>query len=348
MFFKIPTCFFVLTYYMIEVSMSRVEHQTVTVNGTVYDSQTGRPLHVIRTPERTASHGAQTMHTQLQHSTTLRRKHSRISHESVVVPARQESKPAQSPAQTVSVHRTPKPQSEVKRSELVSRFAPETPRPASKKVVADIAPTKHHMAQRAAVRMSAKQPVQRVVKPSDVLKKEAVARATAEMKPRDNKSAAHKRPRSNVSRRLSMASAALAILLLGGYFTYLNMPALSTRVAASQAGVNATYPSYHPSGYSLSGPVAYEQGNVSMKFAANTGPQSFTLSQTSSDWDSSAVLDNYILPAAGENYATTRTGGLTIYTYADNAAWVNNGVLYTIKANTTLSNDQIQRIATSL
>jgi hypothetical protein len=39
---------------------------------------------------------------------------------------------------------------------------------------------------------------------------------------------------------------------------------------------------------------------------------------------------------------------LTIYTYADNAAWVNNGVLYTIKANTTLSNDQIQRIATSL
>lgn len=85
-----------------------------------------------------------------------------------------------------------------------------------------------------------------------------------------------------------------------------------------------------------------------MKFAANAGPEQYTLSQTRSEWDSTATLDNYVTPQAGKDYTTTTAGGLTIYRYADNAVWVNGGILYTISGNASLSNDQIQRIASSL
>lgn len=162
--------------------------------------------------------------------------------------------------------------------------------------------------------------------------------------------ASHKQVKQQrrLPRIMSVASASLALLLLGGYFTYLNMPSLSVRVAAAQAGVNASYPSYHPDGYSLNGPVAYTQGQVNMKFASNSGPQNFTVTQSKTSWDSSAVLDNYIKEKAGDNYITYDEHGLTIYTYGGNAAWVNGGVLYTITGDAPLSGDQIRHIATSM
>lgn len=147
---------------------------------------------------------------------------------------------------------------------------------------------------------------------------------------------------------MSVGSATIALMLLGGYFTYLNMPNLSVRVAAAQAGVDASYPDYRPDGYSLAGAVGYTQGEVSMKFASNGGPQNFTLSQKKSSWDSSAVLDNYVKEKAGDNYITYSERGLTIYTFGSNAAWVNNGVLYTVNGDAPLSSDQIRRIATSM
>jgi len=85
-----------------------------------------------------------------------------------------------------------------------------------------------------------------------------------------------------------------------------------------------------------------------MKFASNSGPQNFTVTQSKTSWDSSAVLDNYIKEKAGDNYITYDEHGLTIYTYGSNAAWVNGGVLYTITGDAPLSGDQIRHIATSM
>ena len=85
-----------------------------------------------------------------------------------------------------------------------------------------------------------------------------------------------------------------------------------------------------------------------MTFAANAGPSTYTLEQTKSGWDSSAVLDSYVKPMAGDDYETTTSNGLTIYTYDGSAAWVNRGIFYTISGDAPLSDDQIQRIATSL
>lgn len=149
-------------------------------------------------------------------------------------------------------------------------------------------------------------------------------------------------------RHLSIAGAMVALLAFGGYLTYHNMPAIATRMAAAQAGINASFPSYQPSGYSLAGGISQQQGSVLMKFAANAGPGTFTLTQSRSDWDSSAVLANYVLPSFGRNFATTTSRGLTIYSTHNAAAWVNGGILYTIKGNAPLSSEQVERIAASM
>lgn len=175
-------------------------------------------------------------------------------------------------------------------------------------------------------------------------KEQAIKNAVAE-------TVKHKPIRSRMQPRQrvgAVLSAVFALFLLGGYLTYLNMPALSVRVAAAQAGINAGYPDYRPDGYSLSGPVTYTDGRVSMQFKANAGSHNFTVNQTKSAWNSDAVLDNYVTPRAGSSYIPYAEHGLTIYTFDDNAAWVNGGILYTIEGDAPLSSEQIRRIATSL
>lgn len=137
-----------------------------------------------------------------------------------------------------------------------------------------------------------------------------------------------------------------ALVILGGYLTYLNLPSLSIRVAAVQAGFDATYPTYQPAGYSFTGPVAYSPGEVRVGFQSNTNDYNYNLIQRSSSWDSQAVLDNYVLPRS-EQYATLQERGLTIYLMENKAAWVNGGVLYVIDGNAPLSSEQIQKIASS-
>jgi hypothetical protein len=182
-------------------------------------------------------------------------------------------------------------------------------------------------------------------KPSHIIKQEALRDALANS---PSPHAAKDIKRKKSPRLLSLASGAFALLLLGGYFTYLNMPNLSVRVAAVQSGINANYPSYQPDGYRLSGPVAYNDGEVNLKFASNAGPQNFTLSQVRSTWDSSAVQENYITPKWGSDYTTFAEHGLTIYTHDSDAVWVNGGIRYTIDGDAPLSASQIRSIATSL
>src|SRR5690606_5784927 len=50
----------------------------------------------------------------------------------------------------------------------------------------------------------------------------------------------------------SAGSAALAIVLLGGFFVYQNIPTLAMRVAATRSGVNAHLPEYQPAGFAMS------------------------------------------------------------------------------------------------
>ncbi len=229
----------------------------------------------------------------------------------------------------------------------IHRFSP---RPQTKAMAQDIAPTRHPVAERAQVAHTAKKIAiaPRALKPSQVLKNQAIDEAMARAVNHSRKPLKLKKERSPVRQRVNLVATSLAVLLFGGYLTYINMPALSTRVAAAQAGINASYPSYQPSGYSLTGPVAFNNGIVTMTFAANAGPQNYTVTQERSNWDSTAVLENYVQPKAGQDYMTTEANGLTIYSYNRQAAWVNGGILHTITGTANLTPEQIQHIAVSM
>ncbi len=183
-----------------------------------------------------------------------------------------------------------------------------------------------------------------VVKSSKQIKDEAIDKALANAsRPKVNKP----KPLKHSLKYVNVFTISLLALVVIGYFTYINMPSLSVRIASAQAGIDATYPDYRPDGYSSDGPVTYSDDEVLIKFKANTGNSSFMIKQSKSTWDSSAVKNQVNRDSNGE-FLTQEKNGQTIFTYGNNATWVNGGILYTITGNTRLSTDQVLRIATSL
>lgn len=319
----------------------------VTVGGQQYDAVTGLPVqhdssatpsespvspkrhHDIKKPQ------AATLHQRTQRSTTLNRKFTKKPQVARTAIVTHSSKPAVArQARPVQHHQ-------------VRKFAPH---PVGVTKVMDIGPTTHpHVAKAHALSASKEQqrhetPSRHI--PATEIKQQALTNAVAQAgKPTKERRWTFWQQRQ---RAASIVAATFALVLLGGYVTYLNMPSLSVRVAAAQAGINASYPNYRPDGYALSGPVTYADGRVSMHFKANSSDAGFTVNQSKSGWDSDAVLDNYVSPRAGSSYMPYTERGLKIYTYNNNAAWVNGGVLYTIEGDAPLSSEQIRRIATSL
>lgn len=333
------------------------EKQTITINGRHYDARTGlavdvpgAPVHTPTAPTApTAHHRASTpataIHARTQKSQTLHRKALKRPHTTHT--------PAPKTDGHVIIPRKHKPLHAavpVAQSEAVTKFAPHPVKQKAK--VMDIGPVAHpHVVKAHAIsHVKAEKPLHATKpesrKTSQEIKRSAIHQAI------ENTSVNHTPVKRRLLKRhpraISIVSASIAIVLLGGYLTYLNMPSLSVRVAAAQAGINASYPNYQPDGYSLNGTVGYTQGKVTMRFASNGGPTGFTINQTKSNWDSAAVLDNFVTPRTGASYVPYTERGLTIYTFGNNAAWVNGGILYTIEGDAPLSSEQIRRIATSL
>lgn len=131
------------------------------------------------------------------------------------------------------------------------------------------------------------------------------------------------------------------------YFVGSNIPDISVRVAAMQTGIESSYPSYIPRGFSLSD-ISSENDKITLTFTSSEAG-TFTLIEEKSSWDSAALLRNYVEPTWHESYTTTHEQGLTIYMYSSNATWVNGGVLYKINANdNVLTKKQLRNIVTSI
>lgn len=344
---------------------------TLVINGKVYDAVTGLPvaapdpIHASSTPHtqpttvtpaphpvissqvRPPLHAKQA-HTVTQKSVTLRR--------DVL------KKPV-TKTQIGAARRKPAT-GRVVRSEQIQRFAPHpqplktvAPKPANVRL--DITPAKtrpatiiaqkHALVSTPAVTAPAVKAQQALS--SRALKEQLIAERLASV---DTSSTGSKKPKVKRSlfakqpRVATLISASFAIMVFGGYLTYLNMPGLSVRVAAAQADVAATFPDYHPDGYRFNGPVAYAPGQVAINFVANGGTSKYTVTEQKSTWDSQAVYDNIVAKAADDNYVTNSQQGLTIYTFKGEAAWVNKGILYSVQGDAPLSNEQLLRIAASL
>lgn len=182
---------------------------------------------------------------------------------------------------------------------------------------------------------------------SKELKEALIRERLAEAQPNEHHHAQHHRRRFIQPRLATILTSSLALLLLAGYLTYINLPNISMRVAATRAGIAANYPNYSPDGYHFAGPITYQPGEVNISFRSNTNERNFVIKQKASSWDSQAVLDNFVSKKTG-TYLTYQERGLTIYSYGSHAAWVNGGLMYTIDGDAPLSSDQLLRIATSM
>lgn len=339
--------------------------QTITINGRTYDAVTGLPIaqaapahpkghagapkhaehrarafsdigpaqNRVLTPHEVHA-AAQAMHVTTQKSQTLYRKAlKRPAVESV----------------------TAAPQRQQERSPLISRFATaqpaltqqktEAPKPAPESPIkpAMMHPTVAKALQAHAPAQAAAQPQLSGTNLKEQLIKEKLAEVSATPTKKDKKQSWLSRQ----PRLVTVLSSTLALLILGGYLTYITLPSISLRVAASRAGVNASMPDYKPDGYSLDGPITYSPGEVVISYKSNTNDSGYKLTQKASNWDSQAVLDNYVSKQT-DNYLTFQERGITVYTFNNKAAWVNGGILYTVDGNAALSSDQVLRVATSI
>lgn len=339
------------------------KNKTITVNGRAYDAVTGLPIservydQVNRVPgtrptpetkkpevkkklspavKRDAATAATEVHAQTQRSTTLLRRATK----KPVAPAKRP---------TTGRHM------DMARSTKVSKFAPHpvmtatSMKPTTPKVApkADKPAQIHPMAAKALARVSASKTVASKPATSKEVKDAAITKALATPKAKVVK---EKKTVNKLRRRLLIIGGIILALAVTTYAVYRFVPAVSVSIASAQAGVDATYPEFVPDGYSLDHPVTYGDGEVALKFKQNGNKENnYTITQSRSSWDSSAVLDNIVRPEAGENYITTKERGLTVYSYGNNAAWVNGGVLYAISSSSApLSGEQIRHIATSL
>ena len=196
----------------------------------------------------------------------------------------------------------------------------------------------HHQAQQAAT----KQPINSRLVKEHLLQKQL---AHAPVEP------AHTVAAKGFSKHTRMASVVgsfAALILLGGYLTYINIPNLSIKVAAINAGIDASLPRYQPGGFRLTGPISYTNGEVEVKYRQAGGDDIFKITQRSTDWDPQATLDNYVEPDSNNDYEIHSAQGLTVYTYDQKAVWVNGGILHVIDGTAKLSNEQVSRIAASM
>lgn len=161
----------------------------------------------------------------------------------------------------------------------------------------------------------------------------------------------HKAKRSKGRRRTRLASisaGALAVVLLGTFFAYQNLPNISMRYASTRAGISANLPTYRPSGFALNHRIEYTPGQITINFNSNSDDRKFTITQRESTWNSETLRSNYVAEKA-DNIQTFEDKGRTIYLYGDsNATWVNAGVWYDINGDSQLNSDQLIRIATSM
>lgn len=148
-------------------------------------------------------------------------------------------------------------------------------------------------------------------------------------------------------RSLRIVSISLLALFLIGFLTYQNTAGISLKVASYKAGVHASMPSQQPAGFSY-GSLTYQPGDVTIGFNSPKDGRQYNITQKSSNWDSQALLNNFVA-SANTAYKTYQRAGRTVYLLSnDTATWVDSGIWYTVNGNASLSASQLLQVASHM
>lgn len=343
----------------------------IELNGKRYDARTGKvvsegstkaaPKASVTTAKpklldgfvrrKTQSSGtAKKVHRKPEHSKTLMR--SLVKKPVAVKPAQKAVKQVAPEIRTPHLAQTVKPEralhaSLVHKSKLVSKFGKNF----GSHIKTDILPVKNVPKEQSLERTAAAlaRPAAKtiVANPFD----DALEHATSHEQPKLKKAPLHHKiaRKLHISpRTLIITSSSLVLLIVASFWAYINVPNVAVRVASLRAGVAASVPTYQPAGFALKGPISYQPGQVTMNYKSNSDDRDFAVIQRASDWNSETLLDNFV-STKNQEYQTVQANGRTIYMYDDgNATWVDGGTWYQVLGKSTLSSDQLLRIANGL
>ncbi len=148
------------------------------------------------------------------------------------------------------------------------------------------------------------------------------------------------------ARPTAVVMTVIGLALLGAFLWQVNATDIQVKLASLRAGLTASVPGFVPGGWSKAQSLKASEGGVSYELVKDG--KSLKVEQQKSDWDSQAVLEQYVLRRSTD-YLALQSQGLTIYMYGDNqAAWVNQGTFYTLSGDHGIEQDDIIRMATSL
>ncbi len=157
-----------------------------------------------------------------------------------------------------------------------------------------------------------------------------------------------KKHSSTMSKLATAGIFALVLLVVAGGLSYHYLNRVSLYLASTKAGFSATSPTYSPSGYGIAN-VSYAKGIVSSEYHSNTDNRSYNISEKTTTWNNTDLVNNYVSALSNDDYVTINSNGLTIYLYGTrNATWINNGIWYIITSNNSLSDQQMVHLATSM
>lgn len=234
------------------------------------------------------------------------------------------------------------------KSSLIQKFqshtnkqTPPAPNPPSKESTAD------DPAQPAPIVQS---PANPAVKPQEKsLAEAALERADAHEQPEHTVStwATIRQRLSTMPQMVTFGLAGLVGIAVLGVSWYLALPNISMQLAANRSGIDATIPSYQPSGYQMNRSIEYEPGKVQLHYSTLTDNRSFSIKKTKTD-QTSEHLRQYITEHADTHQAISHKGK-TVFVYGNgNAMWIDGGIHYTIQGAYSLNSDQLIRLVESL
>lgn len=261
------------------------------------------------------------------------------------------------------IHRPIGRSMDIARSKNISHFAgtvnnikkKKTPKPIKKPTnghqTMDVAMSKNRFTKRTSRLLNTNNDIKKAkktapLKSAKMIKEEAIAEAMRKAPIHEDSTVKPKKITKKVKKIIIICLIIVAVLL-GGGLTYYLFPTPSIYIAGLRSGVDATYPDYIPDGYRLNGPARVQDSKIVIDFVTINGNDKFSITETQSSWDSSALKNKVNEDSNGE-FLTTSIDGLTIFTYKNNTSWINGGLLFTITWDAPLSSTQVQKIATGL
>lgn len=182
---------------------------------------------------------------------------------------------------------------------------------------------------------------------SDIFE-QALLRATGHEQPvPDIKTKKGRRAARSLRRRMvSFTAGAVVVLALVGAFGYHQSDTNRFRAAANQAGFAATMPGYQPDGFALAD-IKVSGGYLNVRYQNATS--TYAVAEKPTSWDESMLINQITSSPATKTYAKVEKAGRTVYIYGRNqAAWVQDGILYQVLGNGALGTNDIVEIAASM